>query len=758
MCKTGVMSVTESTPISMQSTLSWTCKGINGGTDAVCDTATKCYKNVTTCLGTYNSSTLACAGIGNPYTTAITLNYTMAGGGASTNSAGGGSTALYTSSDTADVIIAKGVDVRGTVTVVSGAIQFKQGTTLYAYVGGGGGAGYNCAGGGAGWFGGNSSRYDTGGTGGNNSSAGTQANGYGEKFKGGHARSSAYPNWALGGTGMSGGAGHNDTVTGGCGGGGGFGGGGGGFYGSAGGSNGANGGGTEGGSGANNWASATVLPSAAGGYNGRGGNAGLIILNYITQPALVRSNQKTVVKVPKNDIILLMSKSHSIFICQSCGASYNKWAGKCEACGNWNTLIEEKVSQDIPKGLNRSKNSGSAVKFVSLKNENKKEEPRRLSGIAEFDRVLGGGLVIGSATLVGGDPGIGKSTILLQIACNLSGKHKVAYISGEEATEQIRGRALRLGLENADCALASETSVRDIAAAIDNNDAPDIVIIDSIQTMFIDSIDSAPGTVTQVRTATQELIRIAKKRGISLIIVGHVTKDGAIAGPRVLEHMVDTVLYLEGDRGHQFRVLRGVKNRFGATDEIGVFEMTEKGLMEVPNPSALFLSDRRDDMTGAAVFAGLEGTRPILVEIQALVASSSYGTPRRAVVGWDASRLAMILAVLESRCGIKFGNNDVYLNIAGGFRVSDPSADLAVAAALLSSLTGVPVPGECVIFGEIGLSGEIRRVNQADIRIKEAEKLGFSRALMPHMDKKGKANLKITEIRKLNDLLPLFNE
>jgi DNA repair protein RadA/Sms len=415
-----------------------------------------------------------------------------------------------------------------------------------------------------------------------------------------------------------------------------------------------------------------------------------------------------------------------------------------------------------PKGLGdtRKAGKGSRVEFVPLKGTDA-QMPRRFSGIGEFDRVVGGGLVPGSATLVGGDPGIGKSTLLLQAICRLSQKFKTAYISGEEAVEQVRLRAARLGLSEASCQLAAETSIRDIVAAINDAQAPEVLIIDSIQTMYVDTLDSAPGTVAQVRTSAQELIRVAKKRDISLILVGHVTKEGTIAGPRVLEHMVDTVLYLEGDRGHQFRVLRGVKNRFGPTDEIGVFEMTENGLMEVQNPSALFLADRRGDMSGAAVFAGLEGTRPVLVEIQALVAPASYGTPRRAVIGWDGGRLAMILAVLEARCGVAFGNNDVYLNVAGGLRISEPAADLAVAAALLSALSGEPVPAECVVFGEIGLSGEIRRVSQPDLRLKEAVKLGFTQAIMPQQADNAKKPstalaLRRTEIRLLGDLLPLF--
>ena len=459
-----------------------------------------------------------------------------------------------------------------------------------------------------------------------------------------------------------------------------------------------------------------------------------------------------------------MSKTSSVFACQVCGASFPKWAGKCEACGGWNCLVEESSSNGPPKGLNDSKNRSKSnrIAFAPLKSDSNQQIPRRLSNIGEFDRVVGGGLISGSATLVGGDPGIGKSTILLQVVCQLATQYKVAYISGEEAIDQVRLRAARLGLAEASCSLASETSVRDIVASVDHPEAPDILVIDSIQTMYVDTLDSAPGTVAQVRTSAQELIRVAKRRGISLILVGHVTKDGAIAGPRVLEHMVDTVLYLEGDRGHQFRVLRGVKNRFGPTDEIGVFEMTEKGLMEVQNPSALFLADRRDDMSGAAVFAGMEGTRPVLVEIQALVAPAAFGTPRRAVIGWDAGRLAMILAVLEARCGVVFGNNDVYLNVAGGFRIAEPAADLAVAAALISSLTGEPVPASCVAFGEIGLSGEVRRVSQPELRLKEAAKLGFTQALMPENDKARKSAalplLRSTEIRQLSELLPLFQE
>jgi DNA repair protein RadA/Sms len=460
-----------------------------------------------------------------------------------------------------------------------------------------------------------------------------------------------------------------------------------------------------------------------------------------------------------------MAKTTTHYVCQNCGSASSKWAGKCEDCGNWNSLVEETIASGPPKSLGDSRgNKGGKpragnIAFVPLKGA-EEQVARRLSGIGEFDRVVGGGLVPGSAILVGGDPGIGKSTLLLQVVCKLAVSFRTAYVSGEEAIDQVRLRAARLGLSESSCVLAAATSVRDIVASVDNTDAPEVLIIDSIQTMYVDTLDSAPGTVAQVRTSAAELIRVAKRRGIALFLVGHVTKEGTIAGPRVLEHMVDTVLYLEGDRGHQFRVLRGVKNRFGPTDEIGVFEMTDKGLMDVPNPSALFLADRRGDTSGAAVFAGLEGTRPVLVEIQALVAPTSYGNPRRAVIGWDSGRLAMVLAVLEARCGVAFGNNDVYLNVAGGLRISEPAADLAVAAALLSSLTGEPVPAECVVFGEIGLSGEVRRVSQPDLRLKEAVKLGFAQAILPPADaRRGTSSetaIRRTEIGQLSELLPLF--
>ncbi|HEX3952345.1 MAG TPA: DNA repair protein RadA [Stellaceae bacterium] len=435
-----------------------------------------------------------------------------------------------------------------------------------------------------------------------------------------------------------------------------------------------------------------------------------------------------------------MAKTQARYACQQCGAVWPKWTGRCEACGAWNSLVEELQRAAPPKSLGQSGGRGGAVlDFVALRGESA-GPPRLLTGIAELDRACGGGLVPGSTILVGGDPGIGKSTILLQAAASLAMRGiDAAYITGEEAIDQVRLRAERLGVADSPVRLAAASSVRDIAASLDNAQAPDLVVIDSIQTMYLDTLDSAPGTVSQVRGAAQELIALAKRRGLVVILVGHVTKEGLIAGPRVLEHMVDTVLYFEGERGHQFRILRAVKNRFGATDEIGVFEMSDRGLVEVPNPSALFLADRsnadaeaseenRGQLSGAAVFAGIEGTRPVLVEVQALVAPSLLGTPRRAVVGWDATRLAMITAVLDARCGLSVAGNDIYLNIAGGLRIVEPAADLAVAAALVSALTETPVPADTVVFGEIGLSGRVRPVAHADARLKEAAKLGFAEA------------------------------
>jgi DNA repair protein RadA/Sms len=383
------------------------------------------------------------------------------------------------------------------------------------------------------------------------------------------------------------------------------------------------------------------------------------------------------------------------------------------------------------------------------------EAPRLPTGMPELDRVTGGGLVPGSALLIGGEPGIGKSTLLLQLAASLakSGRRTV-YFSGEEATAQVRLRAARLGYAEAPVALASETNLANIMATLADGKRPDLVVIDSIQTLWADALDAAPGTVSQVRAATQSLLRFAKQAGSALVLVGHVTKEGQIAGPKVIEHMVDTVLYFEGDRGHPFRILRAVKNRFGATDEIGVFEMVSGGLQEVANPSELFLGERDAQAPGAAVFAGVEGTRPLLVEIQALVAPSALGTPRRAVVGWDSNRLSMLLAVLDARCGVSLAQHDVYLNVAGGLRIAEPAADLAVAAALLSSFSGVALPVDHVYFGEISLSGAVRAAGHMATRLKEAHKLGFKCAVIPASGdvEEGAARLTLTRLSHLKDL------
>lgn len=426
------------------------------------------------------------------------------------------------------------------------------------------------------------------------------------------------------------------------------------------------------------------------------------------------------------------------YSCTKCGTGHSKWSGQCDSCGSWNTLTDE---GPLASGPSKTL-GGKRGNLITLTDLATKETPpaRTKSGVAELDRVLGGGLVDASAVLVGGDPGIGKSTLLLQAAARFARNGlKVIYISGEESTAQVRMRAERLGLTNSPVILAAETNLRNILTTLDH-EKPNLVIIDSIQTMWADHIEAAPGSVSQVRSSAHELTSYAKRRGVAIIMVGHVTKDGQIAGPRVVEHMVDTVLYFEGERNHQFRLLRAVKNRFGPGDEIGVFEMTGKGLVEVKNPSALFLAERREPTPGAAVFAGIEGTRPVLCEFQALVAPSPHGQPRRSVVGWDNQRLAMILAVLEARCGIPFSGLDVYMNVAGGMRVTEPAADLAVAAALISARENLPLPTDTVIFGEISLSAALRPVSQSESRLKEAQKLGFCKAITPNSKKNGEVD------------------
>lgn len=450
-----------------------------------------------------------------------------------------------------------------------------------------------------------------------------------------------------------------------------------------------------------------------------------------------------------------MAKTTLTYTCSNCGTSHKKWAGRCESCSEWNCIQEEAPLSVGPKGKTLGRNKGRKIVLGDLSTIDP-PLPRILSGIDELDRALGGGLVPSSVILVGGDPGIGKSTLLLQAAAGYARNgQKAIYISGEEASSQIRMRAQRLKLIDAPVKLATETNLRDIITTLES-EKPDVAIIDSIQTMWSDHVDSAPGSVSQVRATAHELTTFAKRSGVAIILVGHVTKEGQIAGPRIIEHMVDTVLYFEGERGHQFRILRAVKNRYGASDEIGVFEMTGQGLEQVTNPSELFLGERSDPTSGSVVFAGIEGTRPLLVEIQALVAKTSLAAPRRAVIGWDSARLSMILAILDARCGIRFGGLDVYLNIAGGMRISEPAADLAVAAALISARQDIALPKDAVVFGEMSLSGALRPISQAGNRLKEAEKLGFSKIYAPAKVKiSSKTGMDIQKVANITEFIDI---
>ncbi len=448
-----------------------------------------------------------------------------------------------------------------------------------------------------------------------------------------------------------------------------------------------------------------------------------------------------------------MKKTDVQFVCQSCGAAFTKWSGQCGVCGEWNTLAEEPLSA-APGGLKAARGGSRTgkVEFVAL-DDVSDPPPRHKIGVEELDRVFGGGLVPASATLIGGDPGIGKSTLLLQVSARLARDGlKVVYVSGEEASAQIQERAGRLKVAASPVQLATETDLRKVLTAL-KTAKPGFVVIDSIQTMWSDSLEAAPGSVAQVRACAQELTRWAKKSDAALVMVGHVTKEGQIAGPRVVEHMVDTVFYFEGERGHQFRILRAVKNRFGPTDEIGIFEMHQYGLAPAKEPSALFLSADGEGEGGAAVFAAMEGSRPVLAEVQALAAQSSYGTPRRSVVGWESSRLAMLLAVLEARCSITLAGRDVYLTVAGGYRIAEPAGDLAAAAALLSSLGEQAPPQRAVYFGEVALSGAIRPVARMEARLKEAARLGFETAFVPEGSSAAIAGLTIRTVARLNDLV-----
>ncbi|MCP4355557.1 MAG: DNA repair protein RadA [Proteobacteria bacterium] len=443
-----------------------------------------------------------------------------------------------------------------------------------------------------------------------------------------------------------------------------------------------------------------------------------------------------------------MAKVKTVYTCNACGASFAKWMGKCESCGQWNTITEEIIESSIAhKATSRSK----SAELFSL-NSDIRIEDRTKTGSSELDRVLGGGLVDSAAILLGGDPGIGKSTLVLQLASFVGNSESCLYISGEESVSQIQLRAKRMGLEKSNIDLATTAHLETIISTIAQH-KPKLVIVDSIQTVFSDKIDSAAGTVSQVRLATHELINFTKKTGTCLVIIGHVTKDGQIAGPRVLEHMVDTVLYFEGERGNTFRILRAIKNRFGATNEIGVFDMTQNGLTDVTNPSALFLSERPDGASGSVVLASIEGTRPVLVEIQALVTSTNQPMPRRTTLGIDHNRLSMIAAVLDKHAGYTFGSHDIFLNVTGGIKINEPAIDLAIAAALISSLLNKPIENKKIVFGEIGLAGEIRSVSHADLRIKEAEKLGFDSAIASKLKGKfSQKDIKINQIKRLDSL------
>lgn len=420
-------------------------------------------------------------------------------------------------------------------------------------------------------------------------------------------------------------------------------------------------------------------------------------------------------------------KQFKTFICQSCGSVFPKWSGKCDECGNWNTITEELTPSSLK---NNQKLQVSEIEFEGLSAEASAESLSYFTNIEEFDRVCGGGLHAGAVILIGGDPGIGKSTLLLQAAAALSQTSPTSYLSGEEGTEQIRKRAKRLGLQEAPLKLAHTTTLEPILKLMGQQDSPKILVIDSIQTLHSSVLDSAPGTVSQVRTAAHELIKKAKEKKITLFLIGHVTKEGAIAGPRLLEHMVDTVLYFEGDRTHNFRLLRSIKNRFGATDEIGVFEMRESGLSDIKNPSSYLLEDHVHGESGSSIFPAIEGTRPLLLEVQALVTPSHGTIPKRTAVGFDLNRLMMILAVLEKKCNIPFGSKDVFLNIVGGIRVQEPAADLAVAASILSSYGNIPLPSKSIFIGEVGLSGEVRSVSHLENRLKEGKKLGFEKSIL----------------------------
>ena len=448
-----------------------------------------------------------------------------------------------------------------------------------------------------------------------------------------------------------------------------------------------------------------------------------------------------------------MAKEKTVFVCSGCGYESPKWMGKCPTCNEWNTFYEEKLTKQAGTKYEKKK---EAIPMV-LMNLEGKEVCRNSTGFSELDRVLGGGLVSGSLVLLGGEPGIGKSTLILQICDKIRGEGKVLYVSGEESAEQIKLRADRLGIHNEDILFLGETDIGIIEEAI-LKEKPKLVIIDSIQTMYSDEITSAPGSVSQVREITSKIMRVCKENAITTIIIGHVTKDGNIAGPRVLEHMVDTVLYLEGERYFSYRILRGVKNRFGSTNEIGMFEMKDKGMCEIVNPSSILISEREETPPGSIIVATMEGTRPLMVEIQSLTSTSVFGLPRRTANGMDYNRLTLLIAVLEKKVGLNLGNQDVYVNVVGGIKLNEPAVDLGVVLAAASSYKNIAIPQGTVAIGEVGLTGEIRSVNLIEKRLKEVEKLGFKTCIIPENNKKLLKESYKLDIIGVNDIVDVIKK
>ena len=452
-----------------------------------------------------------------------------------------------------------------------------------------------------------------------------------------------------------------------------------------------------------------------------------------------------------------MAKNKTVFVCNECGYESAKWLGKCPACNSWNTFFEQKIVET--KNSNTSLSDGKINVPQKLNSYVASEKTRISTGFGELDRVLGGGLVKGSLILLGGEPGIGKSTLILQICDKVKGEGNVLYVSGEESAEQIKLRADRLGIKNEDILFLGETNIDIVTQTILNNN-PKLVIIDSIQTMYSEDITSAAGSVSQVREITAQIMRVCKSREITTIIIGHVTKDGTIAGPRVLEHMVDTVLYLEGERYFSYRILRGVKNRFGSTNEIGMFEMKEEGMTEILNPSDILISEREDNPAGSCIVSCIEGTRPILVELQALTSQTVFGYPKRTANGIDFNRLALLIAVMEKKAGLNLGNQDVYVNVVGGLRINEPSIDLGIILVTASIFKNIAIPKDVVIMGEVGLTGEVRRINLIEKRLKEAEKLGFKTCVIPESNKKvlkDKFKLDIIGVRNVKEAMEKMN-